>query len=137
MIIEDYPMKRLQVPALVDLLSPTNVRDYPYDAVYEDAKNDPIFVLHTSGSTGQSCACLLLGSLLTLVGIPKPLVYTHMFNTCVANITSLPMQKNFINLNANFQTGNFFSIFPSFHVSKIDRHMYPLETITCGNRSSA
>ncbi|KAG4420085.1 hypothetical protein IFR04_006744 [Cadophora malorum] len=100
MIIEDYPMKRLQVPALVDLLSPTNVRDYPYDAVYEDAKNDPIFVLHTSGSTG----------------IPKPLVYTHMFNTCVANITSLPMQKNFINLNANFQTGNFFSIFPSFHV---------------------
>ncbi|PVH73918.1 putative AMP dependent ligase/synthetase [Cadophora sp. DSE1049] len=100
MIVEDHPMKKLQIPALVDLLSASETPHYPYDASYEEAKNDPIFVLHTSGSTG----------------IPKPLTYTHMFNTCVANVTSLPMRENFVNLNTNFQTGSFFSIFPSFHI---------------------
>ncbi|KAH7411425.1 putative NRPS-like enzyme [Cadophora sp. MPI-SDFR-AT-0126] len=100
MIVEDFPMKILQVPALMDLLSASETPRYPYNVSYEEAKNDPIFVLHTSGSTG----------------IPKPLTYTHMFNTCVANVTSLPMRENFVNLNTNFQTGNFFSIFPSFHI---------------------
>ncbi|KAG4438803.1 hypothetical protein IFR05_005694 [Cadophora sp. M221] len=99
-ITEEYPMKELQIPALTELLSASDTPLYPYNAVYEEAKNDPIFILHTSGSTG----------------IPKPLTYTHMFNTCVANVTSVPMKENFVNLNTNFQTGGFFSVFPSFHV---------------------
>ncbi|KAH9211309.1 putative NRPS-like enzyme [Leptodontidium sp. 2 PMI_412] len=100
MITEEYPMKKLEIPALTELLSASDTPLYPYNAVYEEVKNDPIFILHTSGSTG----------------IPKPLTYTHMFNTCVANVTSVPMKENFVNLNTNFQTGNFFSVFPSFHV---------------------
>lgn len=53
MITEEYPMKKLEIPALTELLSASDTPLYPYNAVYEEVKNDPIFILHTSGSTGR------------------------------------------------------------------------------------
>lgn len=52
MILEDYQMEKLQIPTLENLLDGRNTPQYAYDKTFDQAKNDPVFVLHTSGSTG-------------------------------------------------------------------------------------
>lgn len=44
--------QKLHVPSLQDLFNVQDVTEYPYTKTYEEAKNDPVCVLHTSGSTG-------------------------------------------------------------------------------------
>ena len=53
MILQDYEITKLIIPTLEELLQEEDVPPYPYEKPYEEAKNDPIFVLHTSGSTGS------------------------------------------------------------------------------------
>lgn len=52
MILQNYEMTKLVVPTLDELLREEDVTSYPYEKSYGEAKDDPIFVLHTSGSTG-------------------------------------------------------------------------------------
>ena len=47
------PMRVLTVPGLEELLT-AEYPHYPYAKTYEEARNDPFVVLHTSGSTGNS-----------------------------------------------------------------------------------
>lgn len=54
MFLQDYQMTKLVIPTLDELLREEEVLPYPYEKSYEEAKDDPIFVLHTSGSTGSS-----------------------------------------------------------------------------------
>ncbi|KAF2811621.1 putative NRPS-like enzyme [Mytilinidion resinicola] len=104
MILEDYSMRKLQIPSLVELLASHDVPHYPYEKTFEEAKYDPAFILHTSGSTG----C-----------IPKPLVYNHSFITRIANVTSLPPPEGFQSLDRFFRSGSFFMTLPGFHVAGI------------------
>ncbi|KUI55865.1 Acyl-CoA synthetase family member 2, mitochondrial [Cytospora mali] len=60
-ILSARPMKHAVIPALDDLLESEEVPHYPYEKTYEEAKNDPYLILHTSGTTGQ----------------PKPIVWNH------------------------------------------------------------
>ncbi|KAF2126750.1 acetyl-CoA synthetase-like protein [Dothidotthia symphoricarpi CBS 119687] len=60
-ILEKCPMKTICVPELEFLLTATPRIPYPYNKSFEDAKNDPCLIVHTSGSTG----------------IPKPTVWTN------------------------------------------------------------
>lgn len=53
MILEELPLQKLVIPSVDELLAEGEVLSYPYNPDYEKAKNDPFFVLHTSGSTGQ------------------------------------------------------------------------------------
>jgi hypothetical protein len=53
MILEDYKMQKLHIPALQQLLDCQDIENYPYEKDFEDERNNPIFVLHTSGSTGN------------------------------------------------------------------------------------
>ncbi|KAF2491843.1 putative NRPS-like enzyme [Lophium mytilinum] len=76
---------------------------YPYEKTFEEAKYDPAFILHTSGSTG----------------IPKPLTYNHSFITRIANVTSLPPPEGFQSLDKYFRSGSFFMTLPGFHVAGI------------------
>ena len=46
-------MQKIVLPALDDLLTVADIPDYPYSKGWENAKADPVLVLHTSGSTGQ------------------------------------------------------------------------------------
>ena len=59
-ILEEYKMRTLQIPKLDELLGQTHP-DYPFDKNFEDARNEPLVVLHTSGTTG----------------LPKPIIWTH------------------------------------------------------------
>jgi len=53
-LIERAMTGKLTIPSLDTLinLDPTQVTQQPYNKSFEQTKNDPIFVLHTSGSTG-------------------------------------------------------------------------------------
>jgi hypothetical protein len=51
--MEDYKLQKLQIPSLEQLLDSRDIPNYPYQKTFEQAKDDPIFVLHTSGSTGH------------------------------------------------------------------------------------
>jgi acyl-coenzyme A synthetase/AMP-(fatty) acid ligase len=52
MILGDYSMLKLHIPSLEELLLSHDTPHYPYKKTFEEAKYDPAFILHTSGSTG-------------------------------------------------------------------------------------
>lgn len=97
----EYPVQKLHIPSLQDLLDFKNVPEYPYHKSWQDARHDPVFILHTSGSTG----------------IPKPLLYTHSFITGIANNTTLSPPEGFRSLDKYFRQGRFLMTLPSFHIA--------------------
>jgi len=46
-------MQKLHIPSLQELIGYQNVENYPYEKTFEEERDNPIFVLHTSGSTGN------------------------------------------------------------------------------------
>ena len=54
-------LKSVEVPELDWLLDPEPVPPYPFEKTFEQAENEPLYVQHSSGSTGP----------------PKPIVITH------------------------------------------------------------
>ncbi|KAL1871078.1 putative NRPS-like protein biosynthetic cluster [Diaporthe australafricana] len=59
-ILEAVKPRRLIIPDIDELLEQTHLL-FPYDKSFEEARWDPLVVIHTSGSTG----------------LPKPLIWTH------------------------------------------------------------
>lgn len=51
-LLKAYPMQILQFPDLEHLLN-TETTPYPYTKTFEEAYNDPLLSLHTSGTTGK------------------------------------------------------------------------------------
>ena len=64
-LVEDFlqlrAMKVLDLPELDELLDAEVVEPYPYNKTFDEAVQDPLCLLHTSGSTG----------------LPKPIVWSH------------------------------------------------------------
>jgi acyl-coenzyme A synthetase/AMP-(fatty) acid ligase len=52
-ILREYPIDVIRIPSLDELLCAQNVPPYPYKKSFEEARHEPLFVLHTSGSTGK------------------------------------------------------------------------------------
>src|ERR1700761_1899893 len=59
-ILRVYEMQTYKIPGL-DELYETQHPYFPYDKTFDQARNDPFVVLHTSGSTG----------------LPKPILWTN------------------------------------------------------------
>jgi acyl-coenzyme A synthetase/AMP-(fatty) acid ligase len=53
-ILGELHLQTMTLPSLQQLLEVGNVEEYPYERSFAEAKSDPAFVLHTSGSTGNS-----------------------------------------------------------------------------------
>lgn len=51
-LLEERPMDAIMVSSADAWLSDDEVPHFPYTKTYEEAQNDPVVVLHTSGSTG-------------------------------------------------------------------------------------
>ncbi|KAL8937061.1 MAG: hypothetical protein Q9216_004610, partial [Gyalolechia sp. 2 TL-2023] len=62
------------IGSLIDVLSKGDVGPYPYDKTFEEARNDPFLVIHTSGSTG----------------LPKPVTLYHGGLATAGNQQTLP-----------------------------------------------
>jgi acyl-coenzyme A synthetase/AMP-(fatty) acid ligase len=54
-ILRNRKLRMMTLPSLSQLLEVGDVEEYPYKKTgsFAEAKNDPLFVLHTSGSTGK------------------------------------------------------------------------------------
>lgn len=53
-IAENRDMKCLEIPEIEDLFKEEPVPLFQYKKSYEEAKNDPLFIIQTSGTTGMS-----------------------------------------------------------------------------------
>jgi acyl-coenzyme A synthetase/AMP-(fatty) acid ligase len=96
-------MRSLQIPELKELLATSEVPPYKFNKSFEEAKDEPFAVLHTSGSTG----------------LPKPIVLHHSW------FTSLDAQQGLKPFNGYeiqwkaFSGKTVFGLLPPFHVSFI------------------
>ncbi|KAK8080222.1 hypothetical protein PG997_008040 [Apiospora hydei] len=60
-ILDKRPMRTFTVPELDWFLNEAPIKPYPYTKTFEEARNDPCVILHTTGSTG----------------LPKPVVWKN------------------------------------------------------------
>lgn len=96
----------MSIPALSELLdTPLDTEHYAYDKTFEQARDEPCLVLHSSGSTGD----------------PKLVTMTHGTFSVTDNDRNMPVPEGRAMQNAaqfNFEGGaKFYSCFPPYHVS--------------------
>ena len=100
-ILEKYEMRILQVPELDELLEHTYL-DFPFDKSFEDARNEPLVVLHTSGTTG----------------LPRPIIWTHDWATSFAEQRLLTPPPGFETWDALLLRTRVLSLMHAAHVSR-------------------
>ncbi len=66
-LVSETGLSPIYVPSLANLLAEGNVAHYPFANSYDEVKDDPFLVLHTSGSTG----------------LPKPIVLKHAWTSAM------------------------------------------------------
>lgn len=99
-ILEKYPLKLIDSPSLYNLLDST-FPIYPYDKCFQEAKHEPLVVLHTSGTTA----------------VPRPIVYTHEFISRFAAWTGLHPPEGYQNQISLLKSNRLLLSLPFFHVS--------------------
>ena len=52
-LLAQHPIKTTRIPPLEELLDEDEVPNYPFSKSFEEIQDDPVVVLHTSGSTGK------------------------------------------------------------------------------------
>ncbi|KAI9812571.1 MAG: hypothetical protein M1827_004560 [Pycnora praestabilis] len=91
-------MKRVLVPELEKWLEGAKVREYAYDKDYQDAKDDPVVIVHTSGTSG----------------LPKPVTFTNAMHGVLDAYHLLPETQGI--LRHSLQSGRrSYSPLPIFH----------------------
>ena len=94
-----YPLRVVNSPSLNGLLDSTYAH-YPYSKTFAEAKDEPLLVTHTSGTTS----------------IPKPIIYTHDFAASFMQAMQLEAPEGFGNLASLGQSRRGFVTFPFFQV---------------------
>jgi thioester reductase-like protein/acyl-coenzyme A synthetase/AMP-(fatty) acid ligase len=102
-LIERVMTGKLMIPSLDDLINLdfSRVTPWPYNKSFEQTRDDPIFVLHTSGSTG----------------IPKPLTYTHEYISRVWHVQTLEPPEGFTSIDEKVRKGSYLVSLPPFHIA--------------------
>ncbi|KAF2472981.1 putative NRPS-like enzyme [Lindgomyces ingoldianus] len=94
----------LEVPSFQDMFQSTP-SSYPFGKIYDQVKNDPILILHSSGSTG----------------LPKPITMTHATFAVLDNERNLPKVPGRRNRDYSIwdfnDGGRFYTVFPYFHLA--------------------
>lgn len=98
-IIASHEIELLDIPTVEALLAKVHPA-YPYEKSFEQARTDPLVVLHTSGTTG----------------LPKPIIWTHDFADSWLHWVSLDGPSGFHNQHKLWSPGRLFFLFPPFHV---------------------
>lgn len=90
----------VEVPSVSYLLD-TQHHHFAFDKSWPEAQLEPLFVVHTSGSTGM----------------PKPLLYTHATAATNTMMMSLDPPVGYESQDRVYQGKRVFIAFPPFHVS--------------------
>lgn len=95
-------LRVLELPNVDELLS-MQARHFPYSKCFEEARQDPLTVMHTSGTTG----------------FPKPITWTHDFVAAFAKQFQLAPPPGFESNDKLYQSNRVFLVFPPFHVGHL------------------
>ena len=101
-------MRTISVPSLEDCLEGSFLPVYPYTKSFSEARNDPCWVLHTSGSTG----------------LPKPII-RNLQSTCSTEAHRLAPPVDGKPLLVDGLTGSrVYMTFPLFHSAGLSNGLY-------------
>ncbi|KAF2011090.1 putative NRPS-like enzyme [Aaosphaeria arxii CBS 175.79] len=102
--VENSEILTEEIPSFNHILN-SEPEDFPFDPHYEEVKDNPIVVLHSSGSTG----------------LPRPITMTHATFAVLDNERKLPTVPGRRNRDFSiwdFKTGGrFYTVFPYFHLA--------------------
>ena len=91
----------LTIPEQDYLLRDETVAEYPYNKSFEEAVNDPLYIVHTSGSTG----------------VPIPIVCTHGHHSVLDTMPRAPPNEDGIPVRHRFPPNiRIMNTAPLFHV---------------------
>ena len=92
--------RELEVPTIEHILGDNSAR-YPYEKTFEQAHNEPLVVLHTSGTTGH----------------PKPVIWTHDWAASFLRLRTWDPPPGYVLQDDLIQGKRLFSFFPPWAVS--------------------
>ncbi|MCJ1463039.1 hypothetical protein MMC07_001643 [Pseudocyphellaria aurata] len=101
-ILAVHPLRVIRVPSVQELLT-AKYPHYPFEKTFEEARDEPLVVMHTSGTTS----------------LPKPIVYTHDFAACYNRITQLNPPAGYKSSEKNFQANRLFVMMSPFHAANL------------------
>lgn len=96
----EHGLRILEIPT-VEQLYTARSKSYPYMKTFEEACDEPLVMMHTSGSTG----------------FPKPIVWTHGFCAAYAASLQLDPPPEAESVDQMYMGNRIFVMFPRFHVS--------------------
>lgn len=100
-------LQHLTLPGLEDLLDVEHPH-FVYGKTYQQAKDEPLVVVHTSGSTG----------------IPKKLIMTHEYVARNIQMHSTEAPQGFISQNSLFHGKRVINMMPPFHGAGLVSHLF-------------
>lgn len=99
-LLDDSGLPLFEVAEIVELLAEGEVRDYIFSKGFDEAKDDPLVVVHTSGSTG----------------LPKPIVLSHGWVAAFDRQQYLGPWKGYVQTSTVLMDRHIFCSIPPFHV---------------------
>ncbi|RFU26072.1 hypothetical protein B7463_g10277, partial [Scytalidium lignicola] len=110
-VLAVHPLKTIDLPDLDHFLDPEPVPHYPYNKTWDVGRNEPCWVLHTSGSTGH----------------PKPIVRNLASVSCFgANLLCQPVDGRPLIMQPFLETRVYIT-FPLFHAAGLNNSLlWPL-----------
>ncbi|APA15728.1 hypothetical protein sscle_15g104980 [Sclerotinia sclerotiorum 1980 UF-70] len=116
-------LRVLEVPTVDHLLDEKH-RHFPYEKSFDEVKDEPFVIVHTSGSTG----------------FPKPMVWTH--DTAQRNIALMALgpPPGYEGLHQMYEKKRVFLTFPPFHGAYLCCHLFnavPFGTVMISPTSGA
>ncbi|KAF6228467.1 hypothetical protein HO133_008197 [Letharia lupina] len=97
----------VEVPSVSHLLNIQH-HHFAFDKSWPEAQSEPLFVVHTSGSTGM----------------PKPLVFTHAAAAANTKMMSLDPPVDYESQDRVYQGKRVFIAFPPFHGAYLASHLF-------------
>lgn len=102
LILEACELRVLQIPDIEELFG-RRYPHYQFEESFEQARDEPLVVLHTSGTTG----------------FPKPIIWTHDWAASFASERRLSPPAGFESSDSLICGNRILSLMPPFHVSSI------------------
>jgi long-subunit acyl-CoA synthetase (AMP-forming) len=98
-------MRLVYIPELEKLLAPGDVPLYRFTKTFQEAKDDPFLILHTSGSSG----------------LPKPVFLPQSWVCAPDAHQRLESHDGFNPMISTFAGQRIFCCLPPFHVSSLNK----------------